>query len=50
MLQLEIIPPKKVKNTQLSAVICPVYENSIVDTSANTTGKDSINCEDLCNA
>ena len=49
-LQLEIMPPKKVKNTQMSAVICLVCEKKIVDASANTTGEDSIKCEGLCNA
>ena len=41
-LQLEIMPPKRTKSTQMLAVICPACEKRIVDASANTTGEDSI--------
>ena len=42
------IPPKEVKTIQKLAVICPICEDKIVDTSGDTAGEDSIECEGTC--
>ena len=41
---------KQPKKSKLPSVICPVCEEAIIDTTARSSGHDSIECEGLCKA